>query len=249
MKEYALIIPDTHIPYHHPKALELTLQFAQTLGQTLKEIVILGDFADFYAVNSHGKSPDLMHLLKSEIDEVNFILDQIDKAFPLTKKIYLEGNHEYRLERYLVKNAPALFGLTQWEYLFKLPQRPNWLSIPYTFEQAYPVLGTSLLARHEPYSMSSAKASLARSKCNLIYGHKHVREEHTERTPKGEKLINLSPGWLGNIRATKIFGFVKNVPHWELGFALLEKENNFWSIQNILIHDNISFQALGKTFK
>src|SRR5690349_21722092 len=135
----SLIIPDSHIPYHNKRAMGLVFEMAKDT-EGLCEIVILGDFADFYAVNAHGKHPGLMHVLQKEVEEVNSVLDTIDKLFPDQKKVYIEGNHEYRLERYLYQNAPALFGVTQWDLLFKLPERPNWRAINYGPTQYYKVL-------------------------------------------------------------------------------------------------------------
>lgn len=219
----ALIIPDCHIPYHHKKAVDIILEIAKDT-EGLSEIVILGDFADFYAVNSHGKHPGLMHVLQKEVEGVNEVLDVLDKEFPDVKKVYIEGNHEYRLERYLVGNAPALFGVTQWDLLFGLDKRPNWLSKNYGPMQYYRVLGSDLFARHEPYSMSSAKASLAACSANLVYGHVHRRDYAVARQPDGKRIINFSPGWLGDMRKKEVFGYVKRPPLWELGAAIVSVE-------------------------
>lgn len=219
----ALVIPDCHVPYHNKKAIDIVLQMAKDT-EGLSEIVILGDFADFYAVNSHGKHPGLMHVLQKEVDGVHEVLDLIDKEFPDVRKIYLEGNHEYRFERYLYQNAPALFGVTQWDLLFKLNERPNWKPVHYGPMQYYRVLGSSLFARHEPYSMSSAKASLAACSANLVYGHIHRREYAIARQPDGRRVVNFSPGWLGDMRKKEVFGYVKRPPLWELGAAFVSVE-------------------------
>jgi UDP-2,3-diacylglucosamine pyrophosphatase LpxH len=247
--EYAAIIPDAHIPYHNVKAMELMLNALRSLGQSLKEIVILGDFADFYAVNSHGKHPSMLQSLREEIEEINSVLDVIDEHFPLTKKIYLEGNHEFRLERFLINQAPALFGVTQWDLLFRLNQRPNWVAIPYGPTQSYKVLGTDLFARHEPYSMSSAKASLSKSNVNLVYGHIHRIEEAVTRRPDGVKIFNFSPGWMGDSRKSHVFSYTKTVPSWETGFAIVEKlDQHFFRHQIIRIHDDITFDFMGQRY-
>jgi UDP-2,3-diacylglucosamine pyrophosphatase LpxH len=76
------------------------------------EVVLLGDFADFYAVQMHGpRDPSLMHSLKSEADDVNVGLDEIEAASPNAKRYFLEGNHEFRLERFLIANALPIYGI------------------------------------------------------------------------------------------------------------------------------------------
>lgn len=215
----ALIIPDAHIPYHHVRALNVLIQIAKDIEE-LKELVILGDFADFYAVNAHGKHPGMMHALVKEVDAVNEILSTLDREFPEVVKIYIEGNHEYRLARYLYNVAPALFGVTQWDLLFKLNLRPNWKHKNYGPTQFHRVLGSELFARHEPYSMSSAKASLAACSANLVYGHVHRKEYALTRQPDGKRVLNFSPGWLGDFRSD-VYGYVKRPPLWELGAAIV----------------------------
>jgi len=250
MTRRALIIPDCHIPYHNKKALDLVFEMAKdTKGLT--EIVILGDFADFYAINSHGKHPMMMHVLQSEVDAVNDVLDTIDKMFPGVKKVFIEGNHEFRLERYIMNNAPALFGVTQWDLLFKLNQRANWKAVHYGPMQFHKVLGSDLFARHEPYSMSSAKSSLAKCASNLVYGHIHRREYAIARQPDGKRLVNFSPGWLGDMRKKDVFSYVKNPPIWELGAAIVTVEGNSkeFDFQIIEFDEKVRAYYNGKLYK
>ena len=68
------------------------------------EICILGDFADFYSVSSHSKDPRIFNLLVDEVSAVCNRLDEIDKLFPKAKKVFLEGNHENRLNNILINN-------------------------------------------------------------------------------------------------------------------------------------------------
>lgn len=86
-----LLLPDTHVPYHDRRAFGLALSAAQGIG--CKNVAVLGDFADFYAVSSHPKPPDRRKSIQWEIEEVNTALDLIDTMFPGDKK-YVSGNHE-----------------------------------------------------------------------------------------------------------------------------------------------------------
>lgn len=243
---FYVIIPDTHVPYHHVRALASWLSFAEHYQEQMLGLILLGDFADFYAVNSHGLHPTLTHLLVDEINQVNDVLSLIDATLPNTPKVYIEGNHEYRLERYLCNKAPALFGVTQWDLLFKLNQRPNWLAVPYGPTQHYKPKGLDVYIRHEPYSMGSAKASLSNSCCNLIYGHIHRREYFSVAKPCGERIFNASPGWLGDIRQKDVYSYLKKPPQWDLGFALLHESGLY---EPIHMNSLGEFSYEGKKFK
>jgi hypothetical protein len=250
MFKKALVIPDCHVPYHHKKAVDIILEIATDI-EGLSEIVILGDFADFYAINSHGRHPKMMHILSEEIEAVNSLLDVIDDLFPDIKKVFIQGNHEFRLERYIINNAPALFGVTQWNLLFKLTQRPNWKSVHYGPMQCHRVLGSDLFSRHEPYSMSSAKASLSKCSSNLVYGHIHRKDYAIARRPDGKKVINFSPGWLGDLRKKDVFGYVKTPPLWEMGAAIVKVEGSSkdFELEFLDFDERIRCQYNGKIYK
>lgn len=248
MSKKALVIPDCHVPYHHKRAFEIVLEMAKDT-KDLQELVILGDFADFYAVNAHGKHPHLLHTLMKEIEEVNACLDVIDAEFPGIQKVFLEGNHEYRLERYIHQNASALFGITQWDMLFKLDKRPKWKAVDYGFMQYHKVLGSDLYARHEPYSMSSAKASLSASACNLVYGHVHRIDEAITRRPDNSRVVNFTPGWLGDNRKKDVFGYVKRPPNWQMGCAFVEVEGREFEYEIVKLNERARCRYNGKSYR
>lgn len=216
--ELALLIPDTHRPYHSVKAYNLMLQVAKYLKPS--EIVILGDYADFYSVSSHPKDPRIEHMLKAEIEDVNDGLDELDRLFPRSKKVFIEGNHEYRLERYFCDKAPELFGVTDTQHILNLHKRPNWKFVSYGPNQAYKVLGSLLTARHEPLA-SNARLTASKALCSLVYGHIHRLEESHIVGLDGSNHVCFSVGWLGDSRKDRIFDYVKGHHQWQLGFGLV----------------------------
>lgn len=216
--ETVLIVPDVHKPFHHVKAYNLMLKAAQFINP--KHIYILGDYADFYSVSSHQKHPEVFSMLKDEVVNVLMGLDQLDEMFPDAKKVFIEGNHEHRLERYLCERAPALFGVTSIEHVLELSGRPNWKFVPYGPNQQCAVAGSKLIARHEPLA-SSAKATAAKALCSLVYGHIHRIEESHIVGLDGSNHLSFSLGWLGDKRHDKVFDYVKNHHQWQLGFGLV----------------------------
>ena len=215
----ALLIPDTHRPYHHRKAYSLMLEVAKDLSPD--EIVILGDYGDVFFLNGHGsKDPTTPNLFRDEVDDINKGLDELDDLFPKAHKIYLQGNHEYRFERYIEAKCPELFGITEFRNLIKIDQRSKWKFISYGPNQEYAVLDSYLRARHEPLA-SSAKATAAKALCSLTYGHIHRIEESHIVGLDGKNHVSFSVGWLGDKRMDKIFGYVRGHHQWQLGFGLV----------------------------
>jgi len=214
------------------------------------EIVIGGDYADFYNISSHAKDPRIFQLLVDEVEDVRKGLDQLDKLFPRAKKIYIEGNHENRLERHLTDNAPALFGLTSTEHLLDINRRPNWKFVRYSPNQSYKILNSYLRCKHTPLS-TSAKATATKALCSLAYFHIHTIEESHIVGLDGTNHVCFSVGWLGDKRYDKVFDYVKNHHQWQLGFGIVrvDPKTKYFYHQKIHIMDNYTCVVDGKLFK
>lgn len=198
------------------------LEIAAYVG--IDEIVLLGDYADFHSVSRHPKDPTLPQILEKEIESVNEGLDQLDKLFSHSKKVYLEGNHEQRLERYLFEKAPALFGVTEAKALFHLHNRAKWSYIPFGRHQAYPVLGSSLVARHRPLA-TNPQSGLQRARQSYCYGDIHKIQESHFVGLDGKDLVAFCPGWLGETRH-RAFDYMLSPAQWQHGFAIVSVDGS-----------------------
>ncbi|MGL4558318.1 MAG: metallophosphoesterase [Afipia sp.] len=249
--DLVLIIPDSHRPWHHVKAYNLMLE----VGAFLKpdHVLLLGDYADAYNLSGHGpRDPGMITSLTQEVDSVNKGLDELDRLFPDAKKKYIEGNHEWRLTRFIQNRAPELYGLVDWRELTKINQRPNWTWIPWTSTQLTHVgpKTSKLFARHRPLA-NSMKASAQRALCSMVYGDNHRIEETHFTGIKGDEHVCFSTGWLGDKRKDMVFGYVAGMAQWQLGFALayVDRKTGYFYHQKIQILHNISCVVKGKRFK
>ena len=223
-----------------------------TAGLGVDEVLILGDYADFYSVSSHQKDPRVFGMLTDEIADVLVGLDQINQVFPKAHKVFLQGNHEFRLERYLIDKAPALFGVTETRNILGFDRMPNWTYIPYGPNQSYSVLGSHLRARHEPLA-NNAKLTATKAMCSLVYGHIHRIEESHIVGMDGTNHVAFSVGWLGDKRQDKIYSYVKNHHQWQLGFGLVyvDPKTRYFYHQKVHIHEhknNYSCVVNGKRY-
>jgi hypothetical protein len=178
------------------------------------------------------------------------MLDWFDENLPSVKKVFLEGNHEFRLERYLINNAPALFGVTETREIMGFSNRPNWKFISYGPNQAHKVLGSKLTARHEPLG-TSAKATATKALCSLVYGHIHRVERAHMVGLDGTDHVCFSVGWLGDKKKDKIFSYVKQHHQWQVGFGLVwvDKKTKCFHHQIVHILENHTTVVDGKLFK
>lgn len=239
-------MPDCHRPFHSRRAYSLMLEAALYFG--VHEIVLLGDYADFYSVNRYGRHPTVDVLLVEEIDSVREGLNELDRLFPEAKKVFLEGNHEKRLESYLVEKAPALFGVTEVQFLFEINLRAKWSFVPFGREQSHRVLGTDLYAFHRPKA-SQPKSHLARSLVSSVYGDVHKIERcHAVGLDK-RHYVSVCPGWHGDV-SSQVFDYMPSVPQWQLGFAFVtaDQTSGEFFIDTFEIKNNRAI-VHGKEFK
>ena len=157
-------------------------------------IVVLGDFADFYAVSFHSKDPRRALTLESEVKDVRLGLDALD-SLGASRKVFVAGNHEHRLERYLCDKAPALFGLVDVPELFELKDR-DWEYVPYMDGiDIGKLYVTHDLGKCGKYAIQSARDDV---EGNVVIGHIHRMGLHYQGNAKGVPKLAAAFGWLGD---------------------------------------------------
>jgi len=215
-----LILSDIHIPYHD----EVAVAAAIAHGRKKKPDVIIlnGDIGDFYGVSRHDKDP--RRSLADELDAIRQFLFHLRKQFPNARILYKIGNHEARMEMFLVKNAPVLLGVSDFELpvLLKFDESRIELVPSLTLIR----LGSlPIYHGHElPQGMSSpvnpARGIWMRVQESLICGHWHRTSEHTESTGLNKKLSSCwSTGCLCDL--TPDYAIVNR---WNHGFAWVETQ-------------------------
>ena len=212
--EKILFIPDCHIPYHDKAAFNLMLK----AGRALKpdHVIILGDFADFYGVSSHSKDPNRALKLKEEIEATKEALDQV-VALGAKNNVFVAGNHEDRLERYLRDRAPELFNFISIPKILELKEK----GFKYTaYKQSYK-LGklnvthdTGVAGRFAHYK------ALDTFQHNIIIGHTHRIGYAVEGDAQGQRHLGAMLGWLGDVEEIDYMHQVKARKEWSLGFGI-----------------------------
>lgn len=212
--ESILIVPDTHIPYHDRRAFSLMMKAAKDLKP--HHIVAIGDFADCFTVSTHSKDPRRKGMLKPEVEEVHRALDSLDRL-GAKNKIFIGGNHEDRLRRYLQDKAPELFGLVDIPQLFHLRDR-RWTYVPY---KEHAKIG-KLHFTHDVGNAgrNATFAALDTYQHSIITGHAHRLQYIVEGNAVGEFKLSAQFGWLGDVTKVDYMHRAKANKNWALGFGV-----------------------------
>lgn len=211
--EPVVIVPDLHAPYHSKPGWNLLLQVARALRP--KHLVVIGDFADFYGVSAHDKDPTRANRMDEELDAANAMLDELD-ALGATDKLYIEGNHEDRLRRYLMK-SPALHNVVSTERLLNLTAR-GWEFVPYKRH-------TARGAVHFTHDVGACGRNavfraLDTYQHSVVTGHTHRMQYVVEGTAVGECKVSAMFGWLGDVEQVDYMNLASARKNWATGFGV-----------------------------
>ena len=104
-----IIGSDVHIPFQDNKAVEAFCNYCKDIQPSA--IILNGDILDFYKlsrfIKGEGRNP------YEEISACRDLLKRIKADCPNSKIYYVIGNHETRLETYVLNSAPHLASLVE----------------------------------------------------------------------------------------------------------------------------------------
>lgn len=209
-----LIVPDVHAPYHDEHAWQLMLDVARDLQP--ETIVCIGDLADFFALSTHSKDPERALRLKEEIAVVREKRAELD-ALGATNKVFCEGNHCYRLGRYLRDKAPELFGIIDVPGVLGLEEN-GWEFITYRNHKRRGAVhythDTGAAGRYAAFK------SLDTYQHSVVTGHTHRMIYIVEGNAIGDAKLSASFGWLGDVIQVDYMHRAKSRKDWALGFGV-----------------------------
>ena len=188
-KTTALVVPDQHFPYNDKPYWKLLLEVANKGG--FNTLIVMGDFVDFYRVSGYRKDPRHRMPFTQEVKTANLALDQLDKIPGIQRRIFIEGNHENRLERLIFDKVPELVDFVDFPSLLRLRER-RYEIVPY--HQSITV-GKLILKHDITYTGRSAvHRNLDAVGDNIGVGHTHHLGIHYAATAFGKPLVSASFG-------------------------------------------------------
>jgi len=255
----AVILPDPQIgyrdlstgldPFHDEKAMDVALQIIGYLEEhdRVDSVINLGDFLDLPAQGRFEQEPAFAFTTQHAVNRGHkFLQQQRAAAGPRAKIVLIEGNHDKRMEKFIMTNTMSILGLKR----ANMPESLPVMSLPYLLRldeigveyiDAYPAgaywLNDRLRAVHGSKVRSGGSTAAAYTNdsphISTIFGHVH-RQELQSKTVFDRlgpiKSMAVSPGCLCRVDgavpsvngATKIDGspaiYYEN---WQQGIAVI----------------------------
>lgn len=210
-----LVLPDPHCPYHDRAALE-GLVIGTVFDQVpFDGVVILGDWFDNYGISTFTKTPNRLRGLKEEL-AIGFELLKSFEIPRIKHRIFIEGNHERRLPKFLSDHAPAVYEIMMewWKERFT-----KWEYVPYMEDTS---LGKLFITHDVGRSGEhSTKQTLHDYQDNVIIGHNHLFDYTVRANAKGKSHVGASFGWLGDVNQIDYRHRMKSRKDWIHGFGTL----------------------------
>lgn len=245
-----IVIPDMQVPYHDKKTMKVVEDFMA--DHTWDYYLNIGDFMDFDSISTHSRGKlrqiEGKRVLK-DYEIGNQILDRHQGIVRKNNKdaqfILLEGNHEYRIERYL-EELPQLAGMLEVEKGLNLEERGfEWVRC---YEKGQDFQLGKAHFHHGIYtSTHHAKKHVQTWGTNIFYGHLHDTQQYSlSRKGVNDTVVGQSLGCLCEYNQQYMKGRPSN---WQQAFAVFYFQPNGYFTYNIIRIFNHKFIANGKLYE
>jgi predicted phosphodiesterase len=232
-----LVVPDTHCGFHDKKAWAAMLALASVWKP--ERVIIIGDFMDTESVSSHPASTSARTYLAEEYYAANVLLDELQAATPDATWLYLEGNHENRVQKWCAQygeldglfNVPRSLYIEGSEYHRDTPKLRGMTWVPLS-RQPLVIDGVAYLHghyenMHHAYHHALHEAPKLGVRC-VVYGHMHGLQHAV--APHGAEAWCC--GFLGDESSRVFKAYTKGRPRpWTLGVLL--QEVGYGMVRNI----------------
>lgn len=242
-----VVLPDVHCPNNNAPAMKSILKFIKVYKPNC--FVQLGDFCDWDALSTYEaqRESDLTNL-QTEIEQSNFLLDDIEKALPKgCAKYMIGGNHEARYAKFSVSNRHdtrirQLWNFRTWQQEYNLGKR-GFKSCEYG---EYFEIGKIIFTHGWYTGQGCAKKHLGLFHKNMIFGHTHMFDIATGLGLDGHPTMAASIGTLSNFDLAYLRG--KPPINWINMFMYIDmREDGTFSPHFVPIIDG-KFVELGREF-
>lgn len=249
-------------PFHDVRAISVAMAVLEAVSPDL--VINIGDLLDLAEFSRHAQEPAFQRTTQAALDAGHVYLACQRAAAPKAEIRLIEGNHDRRIEKHIITNALAAFGLQR----ANQPQSWPVMSIPnllrldeleIEYVPGYPAGITWINDRlacihgHKVRSSGSTAASVIDDeRMSVVFGHIHrIELQHKTTRVRGGARTNLaaSPGCLcrtdGAVPsvkgATDPFGRpLASYENWQSGMAVVnyQEGDSPFNLELVAIHDH-----------
>lgn len=216
-----MVCPDAHHPYADALVWRTFLAAARRMRPDV--LVIIGDFADCYAITAHARDPGRTQKFVDELAEVNAAADQVSRL-GIKRVIFCEGNHETRISRFVAAKAPELHGMLSAKEAMQADAR-CWEWVPY--KESIRIGEMNFTHDVERCGVNTARQSVQDYGDNIVIGHSHRAGVAYTGTTRGRTHVGLNVGWLGDVKKAADYRHRDMATReWQHGFGWINQTSD-----------------------
>jgi len=256
------------LPFHDEAAMDVALQITNWLyyNDRVDGVINLGDFLDLPSQGRFEQEAAFAGTTQAAFDRGHkFLQEQRAAIGPDAEIVLIEGNHDRRMEKFIMINAASAWGLKR-ANIDELPV----MSIPYLLRldeigveyiDAYPAgaywLTDNLRAIHGNKVRSGGSTAAAYTNADphisTIFGHVHRQELQSKTTFNRDgsiKSVAVSPGCLCRVDgavpsvngSTHIDGTsARYYENWQQGITVVTLEGDKPFFELVQINDGVAY--------
>ncbi len=231
----SIIIPDTHAPYHCKQSVEAMFGWARR--HKLSTVIHLGDGADFYQVSAHDREPGRGGRFVDEAENAAKVLLRMRGL--ATVGHYILGNHEWRLDRYIMSKAPEMEGIVS---TVKLLGLDKWTTVT-PYKQTRKIGRVNYTHDLDKSGKNALRQAIQDVQANVVIGHVHRAEILYENNARGKPHVGMTPGWLGDVEKIGYRHRYLATKEWTHSFGSCEVDRS--GLEHLRIHPIVDGKVLG----
>lgn len=246
--KHLIVLPDPHI---RAKAGGEDKRSIAAVEKYIKdaepdEIICIGDFLDFNCISDHNAfnlRATEGETIQRDYNVANKVLDRWQKLTP--KVVLLEGNHDYRVERF-IDAYPKMAGLLEVETGLRLRERGiKWVR-SWSKGEKYRV-GNATFIHGRYVNDHHAKKHAEAFGRPIFYGHTHDIQLYSKVTEGDNKtVVGQSLGCLCEYQQYYLKGFPNR---WQQAFAeFYVREDGFFNYTVTMIFNHKFIGPNGKEY-
>jgi len=204
------------------------------------EVIVLdGDVIDFYQISRFISSDERISTIQNDIDQATDFMSDIKRLAPRSRFIFIPGNHEDRLWKYIATESAALSNLSA----LKLENLLQLKALGFEFYNSKKnvlllndlnIIHGYIVRKHAGYS---AKAMLDDLGMSCMQGHTHrvgiVGKTLGDRTIYGYEI--------GHCSDVSKLDYARKGQNWQNGFAIVTLANNTHYCNLVTVNNNKAF--------
>jgi len=214
-----VVCPDLQVPYHNVAMFDAWCAYVETRHWDI--CINIGDLVDLDVISKYNVG--LLRKIEGKTLEADFaasrvVLDRMQKAArrvnPACEVVLIEGNHEFRIERYLDLH-PELRGILNCEAQLDLDELDiSW--VPSWSKGTLYKVGPISFMHGDSHGKNHARQIMDRYRTSVFYGHVNNFDQVTSIDVNGKLVMT---GCCGHMCDETQIDFIRNKPmNWQAGF-------------------------------